>query len=160
MDIQEWLSLGLTGFISLQSKGLKSFLQHSLKASVLQHWAFFMIQISHPYLTTGKTIALTIRIFVVELHLLFNTLSRFVITFLPRNKPLLISWLQSPSAMILEPKIIKSVSFHFFPFYLPWNDGARCHDLNFWILSFNPAFHSSLSPSSRDCLVSLHFLPL
>ena len=100
--------LGLTlGLISLQSKGLlKSLLQHhNLKASILQHLAFFMVQLSYPYMTTGKTITLTIWIFVGKvIFLLFNMLSRFVIAFLPRSKYLLISWLQSPSAVILDPR--------------------------------------------------------
>ena len=91
---------------------LKSLLQHhSSKASTLQHSAFFIIQFSHPYMTTGKTIALTIRILVGKvMSLLLNMLSRLVITFLPRSKPLLISWLQSPSAVILEPRKIKSAT--------------------------------------------------
>ena len=91
---------------------LKSLLQHhSLKASILWHSAFFMIQLSHPYMTSGKTIALTRWTFAGKgLSLLFNTLSRFVIAFLPRSKRLLISWLQSPSAMILEPKQIKPIT--------------------------------------------------
>ena len=85
---------------------LKSFLQHhSSKASILQGSAFFILQLSHPYMTTGKTTALTRWTFVGEvMSLLFNMLSRLVITFLPRSKRLLISWLQSPSAVILEPK--------------------------------------------------------
>jgi len=91
---------------------LKSLLQHhSSKASILLHLAFFTVQLSHPYMTTGKTIALTRRTFVDEvMSLLFNMLSRLVITFLPRGKRLLISWLQSPSAVILEPPKIKSVA--------------------------------------------------
>jgi len=89
---------------------LKSLLQHhSSKASILQHSAFFTVQLSHPYVTTGKTIALTRQTFVGKvMSLLFNMQSRLVITFLPRSKRLLISWLQSPSAVILEPKKIKS----------------------------------------------------
>ena len=89
---------------------LKSLLQHhSSKASILRHSAFFTIQLSHPYMTTGKTIALTRRTFVGKvMSLLLNMLSRLVITFLPRSKHLLISWLQSPSAVILEPPKIKS----------------------------------------------------
>ena len=89
---------------------LKSLLQHhSSKASILQLSAFFTVQLSHPYMTTGKTIALTRRTFVGKvMSLLFNMLSRSVITFLPRSKHLLISWLQSPSAVILEPPKIKS----------------------------------------------------
>ena len=88
---------------------LKSLLQHhSSKASILQRSAFFIVQLSHPYMTTGKTMALTRRTFVAKvMSLLFNMLSRLVITFLPRSKRVLISWLQSPSAVILEPKKIK-----------------------------------------------------
>ena len=93
---------------------LRSFLQHkhhSLKASVLQHLALFMVQLSYPYMTTRKTIALTRQTFVGQvMSLLFNMLSRLVIAFLPRSKHLLISWLQSPSSVILESKKIKSVT--------------------------------------------------
>ena len=91
---------------------LKSILQyHSPKASVLQHSAFFIVQLSYPYMTTGKTIAFTRWTFVGKvMSLLSNMLSRLVITFLPRSKCLLISWLQSPSAVILEPQKIKSAT--------------------------------------------------
>ena len=100
---------------------LKSLLQdHSSKASILQLSAFFMVQLSHPYMTTGKTIALTRWTFVDKvMSLLLNMMSRLVITFLPRSKCLLISWLQSPSAVILEPRKIVSLCFHCFPIYLP-----------------------------------------
>ena len=89
---------------------LKSLLQHhTSKASILRRSAFFTVQLSHPYMTTGKTIALTIWTFVGKvMSLLLNMLSRLVITFLPRSKCLLISWLQSPSAVILEPPKLKS----------------------------------------------------
>ena len=95
MSPQDWSPLGWTGCISLQSKGLKSLLQHhSSKASILQCSTFFIVQLSHPYMTTRKTIALTRRTFVDKvMSLLFNMLSRLVITFLPRSKRLLISWL-------------------------------------------------------------------
>ena len=111
---------------------LESLLQHhSSKAAILQHSAFFIVQLSHPYMTTGKTTALTRRTFADKImSLLFNMLSRLVITFLPRNKHLFISWLQSPSPVILEPRKIKSATV----IYLPWSDGIRCHDLCF--LSF------------------------
>ena len=100
----DWLDL-----LAVQGT-LKSLLKHhSSKASVLQRSAFFIVQLSHPYMTTGKTIVLTRRIFVGKvISLLFNMLSRLVITFLPRSKCLLISWLQSPCALILEPLKIKS----------------------------------------------------
>ena len=96
----DWLDL-----LAVQGT-LRSLLQHhSSKASILRHSTFFTIQLSHPYMTTGKTIALTRRTFVGKvISLLFNMLSRLVITFFPRSKCLLISWLQSPSAVILEPK--------------------------------------------------------
>ena len=102
----DWLNL-----LAVQGT-LKSILQyHSSKASILRHSAFFIVQLSHPYMTTGKTIALTRWTFVGKvMSLLFNMLSRLVITFLPRSKRLLISWLQSPSAMFLEPPKIKSVT--------------------------------------------------
>ena len=98
-------------------ESLKSLLQHySSKASILWHSAFSMVQLSHPYMTPGKTIALTRWTLVGKVtSLLFNMLSRLVIAFLPRSKCLLISWLQSPSAMILEPKKIKSVTVSLFP---------------------------------------------
>ena len=102
----DWLDL-----LAVQGT-LKSLLQHhSSKASILGCSAFFMVQLSHPYMTTGKTIALTRQTFVGKImSLLSNMLSRMVITFLPRSKRLLISWLQSPSAVILEPPKIKSAT--------------------------------------------------
>ena len=112
----DWLDL-----LAVQGT-LKSLLQHhSSKASILQRSAFFTVQFSHPYMTTGKTIALTRRIFIGKvMSLLFNMLSRLVIIFLPRSKYLLISWLQSPSAVTLEPPKNKvSHCFHCFPIYLP-----------------------------------------
>ena len=133
MNIQYWFPLRWTGWISLLSKGLsKSFLQHhSSKASILWHSAFFLVQLSHPYMTTGRT--LTRQTFVGKvMSLLFNKLSRLVLTLLLRSKYLLISWLQSPSAVILEPPQNKVCHcFHCFPIYLPWSDGSRCHDLTF-----------------------------
>jgi len=104
MNIQDWFPLGLTGWILAIQETLKSLLQHhSSKVSILQHSAFFIVQLSHPYITTRKTIVLTRQTFVGKvMSLLFNMLSRLVIAFLPRSKHLLISWLQSPSAVILE----------------------------------------------------------
>ena len=102
-------TMGWLDLLAVQGT-LKSLLQHhSSKASILQRSAFFIVQLSHPYMTTGKTIALTSQTFVGKvMSLLFIMLSRLVITFLPRSKRLLISWLQSPSAVILEPQKIKS----------------------------------------------------
>ena len=111
----DWLDL-----LAVQGT-LKSLLQHhSSKASILRRSAFFIVQLSQVYMTTGKTIALTRRTFVGKgMSLLFNMLSRLIITFLPRSKHLLISWLQSPSTVILEPKKIVCHCFHCFLIYLP-----------------------------------------
>ena len=120
---------------------LKSLLQHhSLKASVPQHSAFFIIQLSHPYMTTRKTIALTRWTFVGKvMSLLPNMLSRLVIAFLPRSKYLFTSWLQSPSAVILEPKKIKSVS-SVCPSICCEVMGPNAMVFVFWMLSFKPFF--------------------
>ena len=133
MNIQDWSPLGWTGWISLQSKGLSLLQHHSSKASILRCSAFFTVQLSHPYMTTGKTIAFTRRTFVGKvISLLFNMLSRLVITFLPRSKCLLISCQQSSSAVIFgAPRNKVSHCFHRFPIYLLWSDGTRCHDLSF-----------------------------
>ena len=152
----DWLDL-----LAVQGT-LKSPLQHhSSKASVLQRSAFFIVQLSYPYMTTGKTIALSRWTFVGKvMSLLFNMLSRLVIAFLPRSKCLLISWLQSPSSVILEPKKLKSDTVstvsHLFPMkwweQMPWSSFSEC-----WSLS--QLFHSPLSLSSRGFWVPLHFLP-
>ena len=117
------ISLRIDRFDLLAVQGtLKSLLQHhNSKASILWHSAFFMVQLSHPYMTTGKTIALTRWTFVgQEMSLLFNMLCRLVIAFLPRSKRLLISWLQSPSAVSLEPPKIKShIVSIVYPIYSP-----------------------------------------
>ena len=136
----DWLDL-----LAVQGT-LKSLLQHyNSKASILWYSAFFTVQLSHRYMTTGKTIALTRRTFVDKvMSLLFNMLSRLVITFLPRSKCLLISWLQSPSAVILEPKKIKSATVSTF-------SSSICHEvmgpdamiLVFWMLSLKPTFSLS-----------------
>ena len=148
MNIQDWFPLGLTDLISLQSKGL--FQCHSSKASILRHSAFFIVQLSHPYVTTGKITALTIWAFISKAtFLFFNMLSRFVIAFIPRSKCLLISWLQLPSAVILEPPKIKSVIVSIV-------SPSICHEvmgpdaliLVFWMLSFKLAF----SLSSFTCI--------
>ena len=119
-------------FLAVQGT-LKSLLQHhSSIASILWPSAFFMVQLSHSYVTTEKTIALTIQTFLDKvMPLIFNTLSRFVIVILPRSKCLLISWLQSPSTLILEPKKMKSDNFH-----LPCSDRTGCHDLHFLNVEF------------------------
>ena len=123
----DWLDL-----LAVQGT-LKSLLRHhSSKASILWRSAFIIVQLSHPYMTTGKTRALTRWTFVDKvMSLLFNMLSSLVITFLLRSKRLLISWLQSPSAVILEPPKLSLTLFPLFPHYCPWSDGTRCHDLSF-----------------------------
>ena len=124
---RDWLNL-----LAVQGT-LKSLLQHhSLKASILRCSAFFIVQLSHPYMTTGKTIALTRRTFVNKvMSLLFNMLSRLVITFLPRSKHLLTSWLQSTSAVILELRKIKSATVSTVSPSICHSHGTRCHDLHF-----------------------------
>ena len=141
---------------------LKSFLQHySSKASILQCSTFCIVQLSHPYLTTGKTTALTRQTFVGKVMcLLFHMLSRLVIAYLPRSKCLLISWLQSPSAVILEPPKIKSFTVSIvFP--------SLCHEvmwldamiLIFWMLSFKPTFSLSTFTFMKRLFSSSSFLP-
>ena len=137
----DWLDL-----LTVQGT-LKSLLQHhSSKASILPCSAFFIVQLSHPHMTTGKTIALTRLTFVGKvMSLLFNMLSRFVIAVLPRSKCLLISWLQSPSAVILESKKIKSLTVSTVsPSIYHEVMGPDAMMLVFWMLSFKPNF--SLSP--------------
>ena len=153
----DWLDL-----LAVQGT-LKSLLQqHSSKVSILHCSAFFIVQFSHPYVTTGKTTALMRWTFVGKvMSLLFNMLSRLVITFLPRSKCLLISWLQSPSAVILEPPQNKvSHCFHCFPIYLPLSNETGCHDLSFLNVELQANFFTLLfhfHPSGS--LVLLHFLP-
>ena len=152
----DWLD-----FLAVQGTR-KSLLQHhSSKASILRRSTFFTVQLLHPYMTTGKTIALTRWTFAGKvMSLLFNMLSRLVITFLPRSQHLLISWLRSPSAVILEPPKMKSATVstvsHLFDMkwwdWMPWSSFSEC-----WALS--QLFHSPLSLSSRGCLVLLSFLP-
>ena len=135
----DWLDL-----LAVQGT-LKSLPQHhTSKASIFWCSAFFAVQLSHPYMTTGKTIALIRRTFVGKvMSLLFKMLSRLVITFLPRSKRLSVSWLQSPSAVILEPPKIKSDTVHCLSLYFPWGDGTRCHDLSFITVSFITLFIST-----------------
>ena len=136
----DWLDL-----LTVQGT-LKSLLQHhSSKASILQRSAFFRVQLSHPYMTTGKTMALTRQTFVGKvISLLFNMLSRLVITFLPRSKHLLISWLQSPSEVILEPKTIKSDTVSTVsPSISHKVMGPDAMIFVFWMLSFKPTFSLS-----------------
>ena len=133
----DWLDL-----LAVQGT-LKSLLQyHSSKASILRLSAFLIVQLSHPYMTTGKTIALTRWTFVGKvMSLLFNMLSRLVITFLPRSKHRLISWLQSPFAVIFEPPKIKSVTVSIVsPYICHEVMGPEAMTLVFWMLSFKPTF--------------------
>ena len=141
---------------------LKSLVQHhSSKVSILQRSVFFIVQLSHPYMTTGKTIVLTRWTFVGKvMFLLYNMLSRFVIAFLPRNKHLLISWLPSPSAAILEPKKIKFVTVSIVSLSICHEAmGADAMILGFLNVEFlSQVFHSPLSLSSRGSVIPLCFL--
>ena len=111
---------------------LKSLLQHHCSKASILHSVFFTVQLSHPYMTIGNSITFTRWTFVGKvMSLVFNMLFRLIITFLPRSKCLLISWLQSPFAVILEPRKVVNHCFHCFPIYLPWSDRTRCHDLSF-----------------------------
>ena len=146
MNIQDWIPLGLTALISLLLDGtLKSLLpHHSSKASILQHSAFFMVQLSHPYMTTGKKHSFDyMDLCYKEMSLLFNMLARLIIIFLPGSKCLLISWLQSPSAMILEPKKIKVSPLTVSTVYLSiFHEvmGLDAMIFVFWMLSFKSDF--------------------
>ena len=112
-----------------------------------------MVQLSHPHMTKGKTIALTRWTFVGKMmSLLFNMLPRFVIAFLPRNKHLLISWLHVTICSDLEPKNPKAHCFHYFPIYLPWSDGTRCHDLHFLNVEFQARFFTLLFHFHQEVL--------
>ena len=152
----DWLDL-----LAVQGT-LKSLLQHhSSKASILLHLAFFTVQLSHPYMTTGKTIALTRQTIINKvMSLLLNMLSRLVIAFLPRSKCLLIPWLQVTIwSDFGAPKYKVSHCVHCFPVYLPWSDGTICHDLGFLNVEFLANFFTVLfSLSSRGSLVLLCFL--
>ena len=151
--MMDWLDL-----LAVQGT-LKSLLQHhSSKASILWHSACFIVQLSHAYMTTAKTIALTRQTFVGKvISLLYNMLSRLVITFLPSSKHLLISWLQSPAAVILEPRKTKSDTVSTaFPSIYHEMMRPNAMILVFWMLSFKPIFfHSPLSLSLRGFLVPL-----
>ena len=131
MNIQDWFPLGLTSWISLKYKGLSSLLQHhSSKPSILWHSAFFTVQLSQPNMTTGKSIALTRWTFVSKvMSLLFNMFSRLVSAFLGRSKHLLISWVQSPSAVILKPQKINYLTVSIV-------DETRYYDLSFLNVEF------------------------
>ena len=149
----DWLDL-----LAIQGT-FKSLIQHhSSKAPILQHSAFLIVQISHPYVTTVKTIALIRWTFVDKvMSLIFNMLSKLVITFLPKSKCLLISWLQSPSAVILEPQKVKSATVS--PFICHEVMGPDVTIFVFEMLNFKPNFSLSSFLSTRGSLVLLHFLP-
>ena len=146
----DWLDL-------LAAQGtLKSLLHHhSSKTSVLRYSAFFMIQLSHPHMTIGKTTALTIWTFVGRvMSLFFNMLSRFVIAFLPRSKHLVISWLQSPPRVIFGARKSNICTcFHCFPIiYLPGGDGTGCHDLGFLNIEFSASFFTLVFHFHQEAL--------
>ena len=138
MNIQDWFPLGWTGWMLAVQGTLKNLLQHhSSKASILRHSAFFIVQLSHPHMTTGKTIALTRCTFVgKEMSLLVNMLSRLVIAFLPRSKCLNFMAAETTYTDFGAQENKVSHCLHCFPIYLPWNDGAVCHDLSFLNVEF------------------------
>ena len=138
MNIQDWFPLGLTGWISLLSKRLKSILQHrSGKPTIFQNSAFLIVQLSHPYMTTGKTIALTRWTFVDKvMSLLFNMLSRLVIAFLPRSKPFNFMAAVTICSDFGAQENEVCHCFHCFPIYLSWSDGTGCHDPCFLNVEF------------------------
>ena len=146
VNIQGWFPLGWTGLISFRSKGLSRVFQpHNSKVFILPWSTFFLVLLSHPYTTTGKAIALTIRTFVGKvMSLLSNMLSRFVIAFFPRSKRLLISWLQSASPVTLEPKKIKTATISTLsPSIFQEVIGLDVMILVIWMWSFKPAFSLS-----------------
>ena len=146
MNIQDWFPLGLTRLISFKFSRLSRVFSNTIVQKHQKSSAFFMAQLSHSCIATGKTIALTRRTFVGKvMSLLFNMLSRLAITLLPRSKRLLISWLQSPSAVILKPPKIKSVIVYIFsPSFCHEVMGPDAMILVFWMLSFKPAFSTLL----------------
>ena len=160
MNIQSWFPLGLIGLVSLhQRESEESCPTPQFKSTNLQCSTFFMVHISHVYITTGKAIALTIRTFVSKVTaLLLKSLSKFILAFLPRSKCLLISWLQSPSAVILEPKKINSVTVSFVsPSICQEVMGADAMIFVFWMLSFKRAFSLSSFTLIKRLLVLLAF---
>ena len=164
VNSHNWFPLGVTGWLSLQSKRLSSVFSNTTvqKHQFFSDQLFFIVQFSHPYITTGKIIALTRRTFISKvMSLLFNMLPRLVITFLTRGKHLFISWLQSPSAVILEPPRIQAVTvFILSPSICHEVMGPDAMILVFWMLTFKPTFSlSSFSLWSRGFLVLLCFLP-
>ena len=158
MNIQDWFSFRMDwlDLLAAVQGTLRSLLQHhSSKTLIPRHSAFFKVHLSHPYMTPGKTKALTRWTFVGKvISVLFNMLSRFMIAFIPRSKSPVISWLKSPSAVILEPKKIKSAT-------VSTVSPSNCHEvmgpdamiLVFWMLVLSQHFHTPLSLSSRGSLV-------
>ena len=145
----DWLDL-----LAVQET-IKSLLQHNSKASILQCSVIFMVQLSHPYKTTGKTIALMIWTFGSKvMSLLFNMLSTLVIAFMPRSKCLLILWLQSTSAVIFGAQEEKEICccLNFFSIYLPWSDGTECLDLSFLNVKFEASFSILLFHPHQEAL--------
>ena len=163
VTIQGLFSLGVTGLVSSQSKGLSRVFSNT----TVQNHQFFSSQPSlwsnspiHTWLLEKPQLWLDRTLSAKKRLCFFNMLSRFVIVFLPRSKRLLMSWLRSPSAVILEPKKIKSVTVSIvFPSICHEVMGPDAMIFVFWMLSFKPGFHSPLSLSSRGSLVLLHFLP-
>ena len=162
MNIQSWFPLGLTVWPTFSPKDSQE------SSSAPQFKSINSSVLSLPYGPTLTSIrdhwknrSFDYMDVCWQRHVFaFNTLSRFVIVFLPRSKRLLISWLQSLSTVILEPKKIVCCCFHFIPIYLPWSDGPKCHDLSFLTLEFKPGFSLTSFTFIRGSLVPFGFLPL
>ena len=156
MNTQDWSPLGWTGWISLLFKGLPRVFSNTTvqKHQILRCSAFFIVQLSHPYMTTGKAIALTRRTFFGKvMSLLFNMLSSLVITFLPRSKCLLISWITAITICNdfgAQGNKVRHC-FYCFPIYLPWSDGTRCHDLSILNVELKAFSLSSFTIIKRLC---------
>ena len=157
MNIQGWFPLGLTGLI-IQGT-FKNLLQHhSSKASILWHSAFSIVQLSPPYMTTGKTIALTIPNFISKvMSLLFNMLSRFGRKYSFSSKEQVSFRFMAAVTIGTDFGAQENKVCHCFPIYLPWNDGTGCHDLHFLNVEFSASYFTPLSLSSRGSLVLFAF---
>ena len=154
VNIQDWFPLGLTGWIYLMSKGLKSLVQHHSSKTSIWHSGFFLVQLSHAYMTMRKTKALTRCTFVCKvMSLPFNMLYRLFIIFSSKEQA---SFNFMATVTICSdfgaPQNKVSHGFHCFPIYFPWSDGTRCHGLSFWMLSFKPSFFTLLFYIHQEAL--------
>ena len=151
VNIQDWFPLGLTGWIYLMSKGLKSLVQHHSSKTSIWHSGFFLVQLSHAYMTMRKTKALTRCIFVCKvMSLPFNMLYRLFIIFSSKEQASF-NFMATVTICSDFGAPQNKVS-HCFPIYFPWSDGTRCHGLSFWMLSFKPSFFTLLFYIHQEAL--------